>query len=167
MKELLRRYEDTDLWAFRLGDRLVDLLEAGIIERDGAFLFAMFGNLVPFTPSRFGDLTGYECAVNHVHIEDLLDPAIHGSHEVLFKSGATFALRLKEELESAYPQVGFRIVLSYSLDGPQSCVVRFHKVRMGEEWLKMDDLDGYRSEALMVIEVEGRQVQGSGATTSN
>jgi hypothetical protein len=38
---------------------------------------------------------------------------------------------------------------------------------MGEEWLKMDDLDGYRSEALMVIEVEGRQVQGSGATTSN
>ena len=156
MKRLLQHYGESEGRLFPLSAKLITLLASHIEERDGVFLFTTFDRSVPSSTSRFGDLTGCECAINHVHLEDFVEPTNHKDRETLFKSGISFAYRLKEKLISTFPQERFRIILSYNLNDPPACVVRFHKVRAGENWIKLDDLEGYESEAVMVMDVSSR-----------
>lgn len=153
MTKLIRQYGESQDRSFPLNPKLVTLLDSGIKERDGVFLLVALEFSVSTPMSRFGDRTGYECAVNHVHLEDFLDSANQQDRGTLFRSGVAFAHRLNEKLVSTFPQDHFRIILSCNLDDPPGCVVRFHKVRAGENWIQLDDLEGYKSEAIMVIEV--------------
>jgi len=135
---------------------LISLLGSGIIENNGTFLLKKLEDSVKDPFPRFGDLTGYECEVNHVHLEDYIDFSHNKDPEILFRSGVAFVSRLNEKLALTYHNEHFRIILSYSLDEPLGCSIRFHKIRTGENWIKMEDLEGYKSEAIMVMDVPAK-----------
>lgn len=98
-------------------------------------------------PDNFPDLTGYECFVNHVHIEDYLSGAKPGS-DALLEQGLAFANKIVEELSSLFPEKQFKAIVTANKSG---CSVRFHLIRRGENWLS-DDLDKYVQEAILVLE---------------
>ena len=57
---------------------------------------------------------------------------------------------LKSSMRERHPGVEFRIIVSFA-DG--EAVVRFHKLRQNEEWIRVSNLDGYLEEAVAVITV--------------
>ena len=129
---------------------LLALLESGFAQANGAVLLKAQQNLAKgATPGNFPDLTGYECFVNHIHVEDYLrDTEPHLEPRRTLKHGFVFAHRLLENLSSSFPDKPFTVILAFSESG---CSVRFHSTRSGEEWLS-DDLDRYDREALLVLE---------------
>ena len=108
----------------------------------------MYSRYFPSKKRRnFPDLTGFECFVNHIHIEDQLDRPI--SNEVaLLRQGIAFALETKSQLFSTFPRKHFKVIVASTTD---RCDVRVHLNRPGEEWLA-SDLDGYGKEAILVLE---------------
>jgi hypothetical protein len=98
-------------------------------------------------PDNFPDLTGYECFVNHVHIEDYLRGAELGSNALL-KQGILFAYKIIEEFSSSFPDKSFKVIVAINESG---CALRFHLIRSGENWLS-DDLEIYVQEAILVLE---------------
>ena len=95
----------------------------------------------------FPDRTGYECFVNHVHVEDYLDDAGLGSNAIL-KQGIALANKIVEKLLPLFPDKLFKVIVAANESG---CSVRFHMIRSGENWLS-DDLDKYGQEAILVLE---------------
>jgi hypothetical protein len=84
----------------------------------------------------FVDATGYEAFVNHVHVDDYVqDRGLWLAVSILY------AARIKAKDP--------RLVVIISID-EQSCTVRFHRMRVGEEWLS-GDLEGYADEGIMVL----------------
>lgn len=95
----------------------------------------------------FPDATGYECFVNHVHIEDHVLGKGTGSISV-HKQALEFARRLSESLSSSFPGKLFLVILACSESGSSA---RFHLARQGQSWLS-EDLEGYAEEAILTIE---------------
>ncbi|MBV9304240.1 MAG: hypothetical protein JOY53_19185 [Acidobacteriaceae bacterium] len=95
----------------------------------------------------FQDETGYECFVNHVHLEDILTSA--GVCLLLEQ-----ALLLANELSALKLNVGLFEPLEYIIvsDGNEMNV-RFHVVRSGQSWLA-DDLGVY-AEAVAALRLPG------------
>ena len=121
---------------------LCNYVSQGVVFEHGcAFLRALWAGDPSFRLDRFPDLTGAECFVNHVHLADL---GIAASKEQLCESvalaGAIARLGRPERL---------RFIISLK---DAECVWRFHRRRRGERWLD-DDLESYREEALLVIDV--------------
>jgi len=97
----------------------------------------------------FPDRTGYECFVNHIHIEDYLENG--GLHPLeMLGRGIALARELKIRLGQLHGDKHFRIIVAF--DG-SSCTVRFHTVRPDEEWVDKN-LDRYREEAIAVLETQ-------------
>ncbi len=138
---------------YPLSPTLMSILNAGIHVLDRAYLFVQLESSVLEPRSRFGDLTGYKCAVNHFHIESCLTSPDNEIPDAWLRNGISFVRRLERELASTFPELSFRIILSYSSDPLLSCVVQFHKIRTEEEWVKLNDLEAYKLEALMVLDV--------------
>jgi len=88
------------------------------------------------------DQTEVECAVNHEHLSAGNTQEVQKLMEEV--SG------LKRSMEEQYPDVPFRIIASFQDDG---ATIRFHKVRPGEEWTNLSNLEGYLKEAVFVITV--------------
>jgi hypothetical protein len=131
-----------------LSSELLRLIEPGFTVKDGAVLLKTQEKLaVDIRPDNFPDLTGYECFVNHVHIEDYLGDAELGSNALL-EQGFAFANKIVEELSSLYHGKPFKVIVATNESG---CSVRFHLIRNGENWLS-DDLDKYGQEAILVLE---------------
>jgi len=151
MDKLLQVYGETESRQFSLSSKLSTLLESRIEERDKTFCFTSLRSTISEPVMFFGDLTGYECAVNHIHIDDFLEPGSQQKQGLLFRSAIAFAYRLKEKLISTFPKQNFNIILGYSLGNPPGCTVRFHKIRENESWIS-DNLDGYEAEAVMVLD---------------
>lgn len=130
----------------KLNQKLSRLLTAGFSDLRGAIVFTAMRNVAEAVkPENFSDLTGFECFVNHIHVEDHLD----GSDQaLLLKQSITFGLAVEKQLRSAFPDKDFRVIVAAAAKG---CGVRFHLVRSGEEWLA-SNLDGYRGEAILVLE---------------
>jgi hypothetical protein len=123
--------------------KLSDLLSAGVVDRDGCVFFAELAKRASnASRSDFPDLTGYECFVNHVHIDDYVEDA---DPQTLAAMGVTFARRLCELLSERSGD--FNVIVG---SDELSCSVRFHLVRAGEAWLS-DDLESYRDEAIAVL----------------
>ena len=158
MSKLLQQYEIGEDYSQELIPELRALLDAGFHVRDGAYLFARLENTVGEPPEQFEDLTGYECAVNHFHPDFYLDPPDHENTELVLKNGVAFVHALARKLRGSFPGVPFRIILDYSdetNDWLMSCTIRFHKVRPAEEWIKLDDLDGYKTGAILIVSIPG------------
>jgi hypothetical protein len=92
--------------------------------------------------SDFPDRTGYECFVNHVHIDDYVSDA---SPPALAALGVAFAERLCDALTAH----GGKFAVIVSSDDT-SCSVRFHRLRDGEQRVA-DNLESYRDEGVLVI----------------
>jgi hypothetical protein len=102
------------------------------------YLYKKKGNA---TRSLYPDETGYECYVNHFHIDDC-DP---NSVTIVW---VKFCLLMDERWrQSEYANLPLRQIVSY--DGP-SCVYRWHVARPAQCWLA-SDLDSYE-EAIMVVD---------------
>ena len=123
--------------------KLSDLLSAGFVDQDGCVFFAQFAKRTSGADhSDFPDLTGYECFVNHVHIDDYVEDA---DPQTLAAMGVAFARRLCELLSERSGD--FNVIVG---SDDLSCSVRFHRVRASEAWLG-DDLESYQDEAIAVL----------------
>jgi hypothetical protein len=91
----------------------------------------------------FPDKTGFECSANHVHL-----PFV-GTNESLI-SCLEYAATLQEALSPFTQDRRFRVIVALPED--DDCTVRFHQIRPGENWIA-DDLEGYKSEAILVFDV--------------
>jgi hypothetical protein len=134
--------------AANLSSELLGLVEPGFIVVDGTVLLKTQEKFAKsIKPDNFPDLTGYECFVNHVHIEDYLGDAELGSNALL-KQGVALANKIVEELSSLFPDKLFKAIVAANESG---CSVRFHLIRSGENWLS-DDIDNYGQEGILVLE---------------
>jgi hypothetical protein len=132
----------------KLSERLSQLLAAGFTVLDAAIVFTSLRKIADSVlAENFPDLTGFECFVNHVHVEDELDGPID-SRTALLKQAIAFAVATRNQLRSLFPGEAFRVIVAATASG---CGVRFHVVRPREEWLA-GDLDGYGEEAILVLD---------------
>lgn len=132
----------------KLSEKLSQLLTQGFTDLDGAIVYAAMRNIAENVKAEnFPDLTGYECFVNHIHVEDQLDGPV-ADQTALLRQGIAFALATERQLGSRFPGKPCMIIVAATAHG---CGVRFHLVRPGEGWLA-SDLDGYGEEAILVLE---------------
>lgn len=132
----------------QLDGNLAKLLAQGFTNIDRAIVYAALDEVAEnVKPEHFPDLTGFECFVNHVHIEDQLSDLTADENTIL-KQGIGFALATESQLSSQFPCRAFVVIVAAKADG---CGVRFHLVRPGEQWLA-NNLDGYAEEAILVLE---------------
>ena len=98
------------------------------------------------------DKTGFECFINHLHL------SFNGTKESLI-SCLGYVATLQEALSPLARGRQFRVIVSFSDNDafPESgCTVRFHQIRSGETWIA-EDLEGYKSDAILVLDVPPRQ----------
>jgi hypothetical protein len=95
------------------------------------------------------DRTGYECAVNAVHLEDYLEPEAPRLPASLALTAMASARMLAERLEQ-FGNGSFRIIATVS---GRRCTLRFHKLRPAEAWVS-DDLDAYGDTAVFVLDTQ-------------
>lgn len=94
------------------------------------------------------DKTGFECFINHIHIP------FQGTKESLV-SCLAHAVSIEKALIPLAENRRFRVIVGISEDDSSSdrtCTIRFHQIRSGEDWVA-DDLEGYKSEAVLVFDV--------------
>ena len=128
-----------------LARELRQLLDAGFTRvADCVLLTSQMALTRSVSPDDFPDRTGYECFVNHLHLEEYFGDSIDQLE--LATQGVAFARRLKEELDSFAAGERFMVILAIS---EVECNVRFHKMRHGEEWVA-PDLDKY-PEAILAL----------------
>src|SRR6476619_2327873 len=73
-------------------EKLSQLLAQGFADLDGALVFTAMRNIAQnVNPQNFPDLTGFECFVNHIHVEDELDSPVP-DQTALLKQGIALAL---------------------------------------------------------------------------
>jgi hypothetical protein len=117
------------------------LTDAGCFFLEG--LYRQKGNA---SRRSFQDEVGYECYVNHIHLDDF-------AQEDLLRLG----LACMQEVGNNWARQSFaetlRVILSLEHD---NCVLRFHVVRPGQSWLN-DDLESYGSAAIAVNDYSGKK----------
>jgi hypothetical protein len=132
----------------KLDQGLVQLLSQGFTQIDGAIVFTATRSIAKkVKPENFPDLTGFECFVNNIHVEDQLEEPLAASRALL-KQGVAFGLATERQLRSTFPGKPFKVIIGATERG---CGARFHLARPGEEWLA-SNLDGYGDEAILVLE---------------
>lgn len=122
--------------------------------------FGEVGELVTFTEAeplqtgKLNDLTATECLLNKWQMDEYVsDPSI--SLEDLTRIGVCFAFALQAKLAQSPIRAELRIIVSCNsaLDEtlPNTCTVRFHRVRLGNPWLR-DNLEGYTPEGVLTLD---------------
>ncbi|WP_127545939.1 MULTISPECIES: hypothetical protein [Paenibacillus] len=88
----------------------------------------------------YQDRTDLEASINHYHIEDL-------------RTGLKLISNWKENIKLNYSEKDFILILSSTIEG-EDVVIRFYQFRHDEpEWIKLNDLEGYKEEAILIIEI--------------
>jgi hypothetical protein len=136
-----------------LPQKLLGLLNAGFVEEEQCVFLTQLKKDAKVTRIDFPDRTGYECFVNHIHVEDYLENGGLSPLEMLGR-GLALAGEIKERLSRLHGTKHFRIIVTF--DG-SSCTVRFHSVRPDEEWVDKD-LSAYKEEAIAVFETQEQAV---------
>jgi hypothetical protein len=115
---------------------------ATFIHSDNCYLIkSLYENRGPVTVADLQDETGFECYVNHIHLDDYA-----------FDERLLAALRVASVIENRWMQSQYRdlpLRQIISLDD-ESCVYRFHVRRNGQNWLAADL--GKYEELLIVID---------------
>jgi hypothetical protein len=106
------------------------------IAREGCFfLDALYRDRGNAVSSMFPDETGYECFVNHIHLDGSAPDAC-----MLLALAVLYAVEIKWRA-SEFTRWTLRHIVSCDREAP-SCVYRCHVVRPGQSWLAAD-LDSY------------------------
>ena len=113
---------------------LCAILSAGLVEQDGCVLLAAHLPQPHIKRSDCGDSIGYECLINHLHLED----SVSGN---LVANALCYLRLLSTELSRRFPQRQFMGVIAAD-DNDRECNVRFHTPQPGRSWLA-DNLDAY------------------------
>ena len=147
MIRLLRRVKQEAGWEDSLVLELAELLDRGFVERYGCILYSGHEKSAQLKSTREAlvDKTGIECFANHIHIIDHVKADPLGQ----LQQGMAFVRELTKELRRSYPRTRFRLILSHNKHG---VIVRFHKLRVAEEWLS-DDLEEYKEDSIYVLTV--------------
>ncbi|MBK1789199.1 hypothetical protein JHE00_33115 [Prauserella sp. ASG 168] len=141
----------------KLAPGLREILADGLACRRDVLVFGAYSGWAGEPPGSQGDLTGWECFVSSLHLDDLVpveigslddgEPVIDEENQVvLLRHGLGFALevaRLAGEMSMAVRC----IVATNSTNG----TFRFHRARAGESWLGAD-LDVNSREKLIVVD---------------
>jgi hypothetical protein len=96
------------------------------------------------------DKTGFECAVNRIHLEDYFEKGMAREAPSLALTAVRCAAFLANRLRR-FSTDPFRIIASVD---DRNCTLRFHKVRNGESWI-VDDIESYE-QALFVMDTAHR-----------
>jgi hypothetical protein len=129
-----------------LKEQLDAIANDGLVVIDECYLLSKEAhNTINVAINDFPDKTGYECFINHIHIddyvsEDLVNQSISYASKVLHKWNEQ---QFDGELISI---IGFD---EDECSKKRGAVVRFHYRRQNESWLA-DDLDGF-DQAVMEI----------------
>ncbi|MBZ5681537.1 MAG: hypothetical protein LAO24_15665 [Acidobacteriia bacterium] len=132
-----------------LPQKLLTMLNGGFTEQDQCVFLALLRKEAPVSRLDFPDCTAYECFVNHIHIEDYLENGGLPPLEMVGR-GIALARELKARLSGLHGGKHFRIIVAF--DG-LTCTVRFHTVRLDEEWIDKN-VNGHRGEAVAVLETQ-------------
>lgn len=132
-----------------LSGRILRILDDGLVESEGSVLLkALSERADRFDARRHGDLTFYECQVNHLRFE----PAPTGADRAL-ATALTFAGQLVEMLDRSGSAGPFRVIVAQEAPGG-GYGVRFHRLRADESWPAADaESDG--DAAMLVLECGG------------
>ncbi|OWR29831.1 hypothetical protein CDO73_12145 [Saccharibacillus sp. O23] len=88
----------------------------------------------------YPDRTALEASINHYHMENL-------------EMGLDLMANWEKHLKAKYPERSFMLILSSTLEG-EEVVIRFYQLRKDEpEWLERKDLEKYKEEAILAVEV--------------
>lgn len=151
MEALLTEIRDDKLDDSRaLPQKLLALLNEGFVEEEGCVFFSRFRKESQVQRLDFPDCTGYECFVNHVHVEDYLENGGLPPLELLGR-GIAFAHELADRLRRLHGTKHFRIIVAS--DGGVGCTVRFHTLRHEEEWVGKSS-NGFKEEAIAIMETQ-------------
>jgi hypothetical protein len=99
------------------------------------------------------DETGTECFWSHFRLEDFL-PETTPLEEVA-RTALDFVWPLRKGILAAHLSGSFRMITAIEFPGlaqaKPSCVVRFHRLRSGQQWIA-ENLESYKHEAIMVCD---------------
>jgi hypothetical protein len=129
-----------------LAARLDRIVNDGIVAVDGCYLLRTEAEQnTHANMSGFSDRTGYECFINHIHIDDyvsddLVNQSIRYASKVLHKWN-------EQKFEGDLVSV---VVLNKNLDSDGATVRFYHKRENEPSWLS-DDLDGTDDAILEIL----------------
>ena len=130
-----------------LDPRLAAILADGFLALGDCVVLAHEEGSVEATRiESYPDATGFEAFINHLHLDDEL--GLPADDPIVIAQAGRYVTKLAELLQSEYPDERFAVIIAVG----DSYVVRFHKQRTGESWVA-DDLEGYETEAVMVVHV--------------
>lgn len=142
-----------------LAPGLRELVAEGIVWHGSALAFARHANHVAVPRSGEPDLTGWECATNSFHLDDVVpvyvgsladgEPVINEADQVvMLRYGLGFAFEVVRLVHALPGPLAVRcIVGANSTNG----TFRFHRARHGESWLN-PDIDAYRLDKMIVVD---------------
>jgi len=126
-----------------LPNHLSTILKSGLIEKDGCvFIRALISKCSTINQNDFPDKTGYECFVNHIHIEEV-------EIEKTIKIAVKFFANLKNIIKNFGIDNSVRGIISVN---ETDLTVSFHLLHPNERWLA-EDLDGYKEECIAEFEL--------------
>ena len=114
------------------------------------------------------DKCAYEDIENHFHIDDYVDDVINYNSLAFFELGLAFTMQLADRLQSEFPKISFRVLLSFgAVDSDKqhqfgNCVTRFYTIRAeAETAFRIQNLEVFKNEAILTIETNNQ----AGTTT--
>ncbi|MEV4639701.1 hypothetical protein AB0J80_20320 [Actinoplanes sp. NPDC049548] len=150
-----------------LATGLQQRLDRGLSRRGAVLTWADSVADAGSAPSSFENLTAWECADSSFHIEDFVpvDVAIvddaplisDGDQRILLVHGCAFALEFGRLVSTLDPPSPVRCIVAVN---DTNATFRFHQMREGESWI-MPELDSYRGEKVVVLDVETALVDGA------
>lgn len=134
--------------------------EQGIVRRGKVLTWTTSVEDAAGAPSFFKDLTAWECSASSFHLEefvpvgvDIVDDApviSEDDQRILLTHGVAFALEFGRLVYALDPPSPVRCIVGAN---ETNATFRFHQIRPGESW-NLPDLDGYRLDKMVVIDIE-------------
>lgn len=132
-----------------LPQKLLGLLDGGFVEAHDCVFLSALKKTASVERMDFANRTAYECFVNHIHIEDYLENGGLPPLKMLGR-GLALARELQGRLSRLRGDRHFRIIVAFP---GSTCTVRFHTIRLDEEWFDKDAA-GPGSEAVAILETQ-------------
>jgi hypothetical protein len=121
------------------------LEKAGFVAREGCvFLDILYEGRGNATASHFPDETGYECYINHIHLD------AHTTNCGLLAAIALMYAIDHKWRESDFGGNALQHIISADQEAPDECVYRCHVIRPNQTWLATN-LDTYSQLLLLGV----------------